>query len=255
MPNGKSSATTLELDVPTSLPLAHVAEKYYYPLPDYYVRFWGPYLTARWKTAGSRAFILWQLLVTSDKRKVSDPDFTNWSPPFETSYEDLARRIGVGKAAITGRDGYCQKYELDRQEGRPRGLVCCDRHASAGRQVRKGKQSGVLHCYFWRIGVLDVLDAEKLIATNKEEGKISNHKFSLQVWHSLPYLTPFQASFLTQSQQQAHYSCLIEEAPKLGFDVQIWEETPLSVETFVDHYPDYDVARLYYGRHQLNPYK
>jgi hypothetical protein len=102
--------------------------------------------------------------------------------------------------------------------------------------------------------VLDVLDAERLVATDKQ-GKTRGHKLRLQVWHSLPILTPFQVKHLPQRLQDRHHSWLIKSATQLGLSVEVWEETPDSVETFVDHAPDYDLARIFDGRHQLNPYK
>jgi hypothetical protein len=226
----------------------------YKPMPDYYINYWSQYLAARWKTAGSRAFRLRQILLTLDIRKVTGPDFTNWSPIIETNYEELGDLIGVDRAVITGRDGHCQKYENDRKEGHPRGFDCCGRHEADGCRIKPSQRSGLEHCYFWRIGVLDVLDAEGLIATDKQ-GKTRGHKLRLQVWHSLPILTPFQVDHLPQRLREKHHSWLIEAAPKLGLSVQAWEDTPHTIESFVDQAEDYDLARIFYGCHQLNPYR
>ena len=57
-------------------------------------------VAARWKTAGSRAFRLRQILLTLDIRKVTSPDFTNWSPIIETNYEELGDLIGVARAVM-----------------------------------------------------------------------------------------------------------------------------------------------------------
>ena len=226
----------------------------YKPMPDYYIRFWSPYLAARWKTAGSRAFRLRQILLTLDTRKVMSPEFTNWSPLIETTYEELGELIGVSRAVITGREGHCQRYEADRKAGQPRGTDCCGRHQNHGCRIQTSGRTGELHCFFWRMGVLEVLDAERLVVTDRQ-GKTRGHKLRLQLWHSLPILTPFQVSFLPKGLRQKHQSWLIEAGANLELSLSAWEETPLSVETFVDQAPDYDLARLFDGRHQLNPYK
>jgi hypothetical protein len=104
------------------------------------------------------------------------------------------------------------------------------------------------------VGVLEVLDAERLLVTAKQ-GKTRGHKLRLQLWHSLPILTPFQVSFLPKELRHKHQSWLIEAGSHLELSLPAWEETPLTLETFVDQAPDYDLARIFDGRHQLNPYK
>ncbi|MEW5956976.1 MAG: hypothetical protein AB1801_04575 [Chloroflexota bacterium] len=99
-----------------------------------------------------------------------------------------------------------------------------------------------------------MLDAERLVATDKQ-GKTRSHKLRLQVWHSLAILIPFQVKYLPQRLQEKHHSWLIKAAPQLDLRVQDWEATPDSVQTFVDQSPDYDLARIFYGRRQLNPYQ
>ncbi|MCP4358597.1 MAG: hypothetical protein GY796_11320, partial [Chloroflexi bacterium] len=44
----------------------------YIALDKYYVTYCEPYLTRRWKSAGRRAWVLWEKLITLDNRKVTD---------------------------------------------------------------------------------------------------------------------------------------------------------------------------------------
>jgi hypothetical protein len=212
------------------------------------------YLTRRWKSAGRRAWILWEKLIAMDNRKVTDEEFTNWSPIIEINYEQLGEKLCVAPDVIKGRDRHCQRYEEDRKEGQPRGQDCCGRHREQGCEIRQSSND-LLHCYYWYTGILEVLGTEGWI-TVESVGKNRYHILKLQVWHSLPYLTPFQVSFLPEKLQQDHMSWLLTAAPRLKFSVEEWRNVPDTVESFLNPKAlDYEISRIFFDQHRLNPYK
>jgi hypothetical protein len=228
----------------------------YYPLPRFYIEFWETYLVIRWKQAGRRAWSLRQKLLSRDTRKVTGKNFTSWTPIIETSFDALAQLISTNRAVITGRRGQCQQYEQDRDRGQPRGDDCCGRHTAAGCRIEMAQRGrSQKHCYFWRVGVLEVLSQEKMIVVD-EVGKNRHHLLRLQVYHSLPpVLTPFQVSFLPKSLRDKHHDWLQQHGDKMDWRVADWQAVPADLETFIDYDPDWNGEdRQLDGRYQPNPY-
>jgi hypothetical protein len=229
----------------------------YYPLPRFYLEFWEAYLTCRWKRADSRAFVLRQKLLSRDTRKIQSARFTPWTPVIETSFEQLADLINTNRAAIAGRRGQCQRYEQERDLGRPRGDDCCGRHTTAGCRIELATRGArQRHCYFWRVGVLEVLSLEKMVVV-EQRGSNRYHQVKLQLYHQLPAaLTPFQVTFLPERLQQRHRAWLMNYGEAMNWSLSDWDATPRELETFIDQDPSwYGPDRLLDGRYDPNPYQ
>ena len=78
--------------------------------PDYAHHYWRAYL--------GRAFELWELLVSRDKRDVRQMRqgaLPYWTPPKLYSYRGLARILGCARNSLTGRLQACWLYEGQRR--------------------------------------------------------------------------------------------------------------------------------------------
>ncbi len=219
----------------------------YTALPYYMTEFWEPYL-------GTRAYMLWLKLISRDRRPIFRQSFTNWTPPEELSFRELARLLAqAGHATLKGRLDRCSRYEDALERGQPL-AECCGLHRPYCEIRAEGDER---HCFFWRTGLLEILQDEGLVVMQSVRGKTRNHALRFQVWRSLPVLTPVQVARFDEPRQQAHQAWLnmvARSRPQLGLTLARWQAIPLTVQSLVPEFPAYEQREIR-ERLELNPFR
>jgi hypothetical protein len=200
----------------------------YQPLTNYYPRFVAPWLRRKWGSAGDKAFILWAQLVAADGRQVTGDSFTNWTPPRSHPLETLAESLSLSVQSLTGRYGYCARFNLQKRAGAP--LERCCRPDEPETEFRAG-----CYCRYWRPGALEVLSDEGMLRVAESGGR-KNYRLTLQMWRSWPLLTPRQAGLLLAGQQDQHRQWLAKWQRVTGVTPAQWaaEERDSAIEQFAD---------------------
>jgi hypothetical protein len=220
--------------------------------PDYAHHYWRAYL--------GRAFELWELLVSRDKRDVRQMrqgTLPYWTPPRLYRYRGLARILGCARNSLTGRLQACWLYEGQKAAARVRGealppLACCGRFE--GSRPCPGP-SGEPRCVYWREGALERLCREGLVAVERisHPGSPRAHELRLQVWRLLPVLTPHQvACFKNEAERDSHRQWLERYSHLAGFDLQGWEQ--FEAPSLIPHLPGYTWGRQLFQAYRNNPF-
>ena len=220
-------------------------------IPDYAIRFWRAYL--------GRAFDLWELLVSEDKRDVKlmhKGELPYWTPPKRHTYHGLAAALRCSRKTLTGRLAPCPAFERLKREARFEILpdppaVCCRHQAQT---QWRANSNGEAECVYWLEGLLERLYREGLIAVQRVQtpGKPRAHDLRLQVWRLLPLLTPIQIDhFPRELDREQHRDWLERYAPRLEFDVGFWEQ--ITQPSLVPDLPGYDWGRELHDVYLNNP--
>lgn len=221
-PDQKAKTGSLAVDIRT------LNQTGYQPLTNYYPRFVAPWLRRKWGSAGDKAFILWAQLAAEDGQQVTGDDFTNWTRARVYQLETLAESLSTSVQSLTGRYGYCAKFNLDKKAGVL--LESCCRPDDSETEFEAGR-----YCRYWRPGALEVLSAEGMLRVTESGGR-KNYRITLQLWRSWPLLTPSQARLLSPGQQDQHRQWLTKWQRITGVTAAQWaaEELDSAIEQFAD---------------------
>jgi hypothetical protein len=220
-------------------------------MPDYTLHYWRMYL--------GRAFDLWQLLVSKDKRDVKlmrQGELPYWTPPQRYSYRLLAHVLNCARMTLTGRFIPCAVYEREKSQAKARGeainpAACCGRHPFC--QVRLNQHQEPERIY-WVEGLLERLYREGLVAVQQviRLGKPRSYELRLQVWRLLPVLTPSQIAYFKYELDHVYHRQWLERYGHLcGFNLANWEQ--IQLETLVPYLPGYDRGRVLFDSYCNNP--
>ena len=213
----------------------------YQPLPNHDIFYLERYLSSRYgQFLGLRTFVLRLKLIALDVRKVTDEKFTQWTPPIERTYEDLAKMLKVNYQTITGKRDYCWKYNEALKQEKPLDSCCGLYEHSTIIETQRGNK----RCAHWRNGILDILFNEGLIGV-EHIGNKKDHKLLLQVWRGEFFLSPFQVDFLDEFTRGQYLEWVKKHAPRFDFTFNEWEAMPL--QAVVTRAADYVIGRELYG--------
>jgi hypothetical protein len=203
----------------------------------YVEKFWQAYL--------GRAYSLWSFIQSDNRQNQSA-----WTAPKKYRIKYLARSLGCGFATIRGGLRPCDAYEKSKLQGDPFS-ACCGRYAPVDwdYQTTRGEQQ----CMHWNSGLLERLYEEGLLAVELKAapGRPNAHQMRLQVWTLLPFLTPYQVSFLSDTHQTEHTYWLEKIALKAEIDVSNWET--ITAQTLAPLMQGYNEGRALFDVYQPNP--
>lgn len=208
-------------------------------LAKYWSRFWRAYLNR----FNSRAYELWEYLLTPDKSDQARPPY--WTRPRPYQIKPTAKILGCSPVMITGGFRQCSVFDTALAEG----VVlpeCCGVHCPS--EMRKN-QFGQPQCRFWRTGALEVLYREGLLAIRISGDSSKDTYHHLQVWRLLPLLSPWQAEALPESEWPAHRDWI--EAQGKSFNAEAWHN--YSGRRMVFEMADRDTGRTYHDAYRPNP--
>jgi hypothetical protein len=219
--------------------------------PDYALRFWRIYL--------GRAFDLWEVLVSDDKRNVRairEGSLSYWTPARRYSYHGLARCLGSSRMTLTGRLLPCPVYEREKYQAKSRGealppFQCCGRYQPCQQRLNRQQEPECLH---WVEGLLEQLYREGLVAVEQvsRPGQPRAHELRLQAWRLLPLLTPRQVGrFKHDLDQDRHWQWLASFSHLGQLEPATWEQT--SEASLVPYLPGYEGGRTLFDVYQNNP--
>lgn len=188
-------------------------------LPYYYIRFWMELLNL----LKPKSFDIWLRVVAEDKRRVTDPDFTYWTPSRRFTLRGLGRMIGTTNVpTISGGTRPCWFNEAYKEGhiGVPLPDGCCHKYNPTLWDPASNR------CDHWQIGILEVLYSVGLIAVEiiRNPEKPKSFVLRLQVWRDLPVLTPVQVSLFNDYDQERHAEWIERWGHLVNMDLAKWEE-------------------------------
>lgn len=192
----------------------------YFMVSHYQNTFWSAYL-------GGDAYMLWQRLA-DEKPATIKAEADRWTDAKRYTYRQLTEWLRLPHPCyISGCMRECHRsYNHVRDTGHEL-PECCGNHAHARVQL---DNDGRTRCMFWRVGLLQILHDEWLVAAREVKSSsrkaVREHLLELQCWRALPPLTPAQAAQLPPALQDMHDTWIGAWGPKLyGLSLAEWRET------------------------------
>jgi len=219
------------------------------PVAHYAAYFWQAYL--------GQAYALWKRLEAELRIPVKVRDIRQtdhrWSPPLRFYYRQLARMIGKRHPRIiSGGEIECWQSMRARREGQPL-AGCCGR--AAFQPSRSGRdRAGQPKCLHWKMGHLERLYREHLVAIEEKKGSRKANHLRVQIWRLLPILTPSQVGQLNEALQAEHERWLEGRSGRpalgtvLGISRSEWEQ--IEAPSLVPLMSGYEAGRVLRGTYR-----
>jgi hypothetical protein len=214
---------------------------------DRMLKYWGQFWRAYLSRRNPVAYTLWEYLQVADKRNVSAPDFTWWTPAKKYNFRPLARVIGCAPVTVSGGFRQCSIFNTALATGEALEECCKVYHPHLMNETKTGGPQ----CIHWVKGALEVLYEEGLLAIQVVTGSPKSSYCLLQVWRLLPLLSPRQVATMHEVEQLLHESWLDQNGHKVGCTPEQWNGS--QILRAVTRLPDRALGRTIWGEYQPNP--
>jgi hypothetical protein len=214
-------------------------------------QFWQPYLGS-WGWTGYRKLLLVWIGSVKKKKDLklldpSKPANQAWTPPFRLSYRNLTRKLGSSNAKLVPGGVYeCHRSDQARRLLQKPLQECCGAHSPHGWKRLEDGAGG--QCFYWRPGLLQQLFDEHLLAIRVS----STGRATVQVWRSLPLLTPAQVRRLDDTLQADHDEWLDEFGHLFGLTLDQW--STFTIGSMVPYMAGWRKGRQCDGQPPQNPF-
>ena len=220
---------------------------------EYDSHFWQPYLGLDEYLCHRKLLSLWigSVQKKAEVRRLLDPSKAAnqaWTPSFKISYRQLTRKMGKTNAKyIPGGVYECHRSDQARRILNQPCQECCGAHQLHEWRPLEDGAGG--RCFYWRPGLIHRLFEEHLLTIEIS----STNRATVQVWRTLPLLTPYQVGQLDELLQEEHEQ-FIERFGYLFNELTLKEWSSFTIRSMVPYQPGHPDGRECHGQPPQNPF-